>query len=149
MGDLVLTKSEISPVMQKMAEGGIAITALHNHLLRARPPTVYMHVLGQGDPVKLAKALHDGLALSATPFAAPANTGANASDLDVTAIDQIGAPRARPMAGWWATPSARGEDSKTMACMPPAMGSAIGINFQPTGGEKAAITGDFVLLGPR
>jgi len=29
--------------------------------------------------------------------------------------------------------------------IPPAMGSAIGINFQPTGDGKAAITGDFVL----
>jgi Domain of Unknown Function (DUF1259) len=32
--------------------------------------------------------------------------------------------------------------------VPEAMGSAIVINFQPTGGGKAAITGDFVLIGP-
>jgi len=30
--------------------------------------------------------------------------------------------------------------------IPPAMGLAQVINFQPTGGGKAAITGDFVLL---
>ena len=30
--------------------------------------------------------------------------------------------------------------------VPPAMGSANAINFQPTGGGKAAITGDFVLI---
>src|SRR3546814_4779382 len=29
--------------------------------------------------------------------------------------------------------------------LPVAMGSAVAINFQPTGGGKAAITGDFVL----
>ena len=29
----------------------------------------------------------------------------------------------------------------------PAMGTAMAINFQPTGGGKAAITGDLVLLG--
>ena len=29
--------------------------------------------------------------------------------------------------------------------VPPAMGSAVAINFQPTGAGKAAITGDFVL----
>ena len=29
--------------------------------------------------------------------------------------------------------------------IPAAMGSANGINFQPTGGGKAAITGDFVV----
>jgi hypothetical protein len=32
--------------------------------------------------------------------------------------------------------------------VPEAMGSAIAINFQPTGGGKAAITGDFVLISP-
>ena len=57
--------------MQKLAEEGIEITALHNHLLRAAPATLYMHVLGRGDPVKLAAALHDGLALSKTPLTAP------------------------------------------------------------------------------
>ena len=68
MGDLVLTETEITPVMTKLAEGGVEITALHNHLLRAQPATFYMHVLGHGDPVKLAAALHDGLALSKTPL---------------------------------------------------------------------------------
>src|SRR3954462_13334623 len=32
MGDLVLTESEINPVMTKLAAGGIEVTALHNHL---------------------------------------------------------------------------------------------------------------------
>src|SRR5215208_3217130 len=62
MGDLVLTEDEIAPVMEKMEQGGIEITALHNHLLRAVPPTLYMHVMGEGDPVKLGAALHAGLA---------------------------------------------------------------------------------------
>jgi hypothetical protein len=30
--------------------------------------------------------------------------------------------------------------------IPPSMGTALAINFQPTGGGKAALTGDFVLL---
>jgi len=68
MGDLVLTEDEVNPVMQKLAENGIEITALHNHLLRAQPSTLYMHVLGHGDPARLAAAVHDGLALSKTPF---------------------------------------------------------------------------------
>ena len=71
MGDLVLTQDEVDPVMRKLVEGGIEITALHNHLLRAEPATLYMHVDGHGDPVKLAHAIHDGLALSKTPFAPP------------------------------------------------------------------------------
>jgi hypothetical protein len=31
--------------------------------------------------------------------------------------------------------------------IPPSMGTATALNFQPTGGGKLAITGDFVLLG--
>jgi hypothetical protein len=41
MGDLVLTADEVSPVMRKLAGEGIEITALHNHLLRAAPATLY------------------------------------------------------------------------------------------------------------
>src|SRR5438067_11251844 len=68
MGDLVLTGEEVGPVMQKLLDGGIAVTALHNHLLRNQPFTMYMHVLGTGDPVKLATTLHTALATSKTPL---------------------------------------------------------------------------------
>jgi hypothetical protein len=44
MGDLVLLETEINPVMLKLIEGGLEITAVHNHLLRANPATFYMHV---------------------------------------------------------------------------------------------------------
>src|SRR5713101_4067028 len=91
MGDLVLTMDEVSPVMKKLAEDGIEVTALHNHLLRNQPFTMYMHVLGHGDPVKLAAALHTALAESKTPLVA-APTGPAAAppqiDFDTAAIDQ-------------------------------------------------------------
>ena len=67
MGDLVLLETEINPVMAKLVEGGLEITAVHNHLLRANPATFYMHVGGHGDPVKMATAIHDALAASKTP----------------------------------------------------------------------------------
>jgi hypothetical protein len=71
--------------MAKLIAGGMEVTALHNHLLRDRPFTMYMHVLGQGDPVKLATLLHDALAETKTPMAAavPAgNAAPPAIDLD-------------------------------------------------------------------
>src|SRR6516162_1106381 len=90
MGDLVLTESEVAPVMTKLAPGGIEVTALHNHLLRNQPFTMYMHVLGHGDPVKLAAVLHTALAESKTPLssapAAPASPPP--IDLDTAALDQ-------------------------------------------------------------
>src|SRR3982751_3366374 len=63
MGDLVLLESEINPVMAKLIEGGLDITAIHNHLLRANPATFYMHVGGHGDPARMAAAIHDALAV--------------------------------------------------------------------------------------
>src|SRR5215510_1294117 len=75
MGDLVLTDAEVGPVMQKLVDSGIEITALHNHLLNESPHIMYMHIHGQGDAVKLASSLHDALALSKTPPAAPAPSG--------------------------------------------------------------------------
>lgn len=154
MGDLVLTQDEVNPVMKKFEEGGIEITALHNHLLRAEPMTLYMHVMGHGDPATLAAALRAGLALSKTPMAvaAPAASQppANAStkiDLDTDAIDRAMGRKGKDNGGVYQFGVARAEPVKDMAIeVPEAMGSAIGINFQPTGGGKAAITGDFVLI---
>jgi hypothetical protein len=57
MGDLVLTESEAGTVMTKLQQGGIEQTAVHNHLLHETPRVMYMHIRGQGDPVKLAEAL--------------------------------------------------------------------------------------------
>ena len=67
MGDLVLLETEINPVMTKLIESGLEITAIHNHVLRGSPATFYMHVGGHGDPVKMATAIHDALAASKTP----------------------------------------------------------------------------------
>jgi hypothetical protein len=149
MGDLVLTETEIAPVMTKLAEGGINITALHNHLLRAQPATFYMHVLGQGDATKLAAALHDGLVLSKTPLG---NTGgsnaatAQAVDLDTAMIDSTLGAKGRANGGVYQVGIARAETIKDDGMdVPVAMGSAESINFQPTGNGRAAITGDFVL----
>src|SRR5262249_12874233 len=75
MGDLVLTESELAPVMQKLVDSGIEITAVHNHLLNESPRIMYMHIHGQGDAVKLASSLRDALAQTKTPTAAPAPSG--------------------------------------------------------------------------
>jgi hypothetical protein len=72
MGDLVVLESEINPVMTKLVAGGLEITAVHNHLLRANPATFYMHVGGNGDPVRMATAIHEALAVSKTPLSTPA-----------------------------------------------------------------------------
>ena len=211
MGDLVLTEDEVGPVMKKLTENGIEITALHNHLLRAQPATLYMHVLGHGDPAKLATALHDGLALSKTPIRnatasansqaptpvasssqapaagseQPARNGASTAttssqapsarseqparntpntvatssqspaggseeparlDLDTAMINRTLGAHGKAVGGVYQVGVPRAETIHDNGMeVPIAMGSAEAINFQPTGGGKAAITGDFVL----
>ncbi len=149
MGDLVLTEPEIGPVMKRLVEGGIEITALHNHTLRASPATMYMHVAGHGDPVKLATALKAALSLSKTPFqAAAAPPAAQPLDLDTAALDEIMRTKGRIAGGVYQYSIPRAEPVKDGGMeIPPAMGTATAINFQPTGQGKAAVTGDFVLLG--
>lgn len=151
MGDLVLTDSEITPVLAKLTEGGIKITAVHNHLLRASPATFYMHVLGQGDPVQLATVLHDGLAQTGTPLPKDASqaTGATPApqiDLDSQVIDQTLGAKGKVNGGvlQFSVPRADKIVEDGME-VPAAMGTGEAINFQPTDGGKAAITGDFVL----
>ena len=149
MGDLVLTMDEVSPVMKRLIEGGIEVTALHNHLLRNQPFTMYMHVLGHGDPVKLATVLHTALAESKTPFAPAASPPAPPPplDLDTAAIDAALGAKGSNNGGVYQFGIPRAEPIKDGGMgVPPAMGSAVAINFQPTGGGKAAITGDFVLI---
>jgi hypothetical protein len=149
MGDLVLTDTEISPVMQRLIEGGVEITAVHNHLLRTSVPVFYMHVGGHGDPVKLAETLHAGLALSKTPFgqASPSQTPAPV-ELDTAAIEKTLGYKGTANGGVYqfSIPRAEAVSEGGMA-IPASMGTATALNFQPTGGGKAAITGDFVLLG--
>lgn len=151
MGDLVLLETEINPVMAKLIEGGLQITAVHNHLLRANPATFYMHVGGHGDPAKMADAIRDALSLSKTPLSPataavpPPAVDLNTAQLDQTigvkgqangGVYQFGVPRRDPVI----------EDEMPIAPAGP-MGLATAINFLPTGDGKAAITGDFVLTG--
>ena len=150
MGDLVLLETEVNPVMAKLLEGGIEITAVHNHLLRASPETFYMHIGGHGDPVKMAEVIRSALALSKTPFDPPAAAPASAPtiDLDTAQLDQIIGAKGTANGGVYQFNVPRRDPiTESGMTVPTAMGSANAINFQPTGGGRAAITGDFVITG--
>jgi Domain of Unknown Function (DUF1259) len=149
MGDLVLLDSEINPVMARMIADGIEITAVHNHLLRANPETFYMHIAGHGDPIKLATAIREALAESKTPLTVTPPAGPSPTvDLDTAQLDQIIGAKGQANGGVYQFNVPRRdaitEDGMQLSPVGP-MGVAIGINFQPTGDGKAAITGDFVL----
>jgi hypothetical protein len=108
---------------------------------------MYVHVAAHGDPVKIAQTIRAALAQSRTPTGTPAApAAASAADLDTAAIArtlgvsgklngvvyQVSVPRRERI-------MERGHE------IPPSMGVATAINFQPIGGGRAVITGDFVM----
>jgi Domain of Unknown Function (DUF1259) len=147
MGDLVLAEGEVSPVMAALQENGIQVTALHNHVLHETPRVMYMHISGHGDAVQLAAAMKKVIALTKTP--PPAQPAANATlDLDTAAIDQILGNKGKVNGGVYQVGVPRAEKiTEGGMQIPGSMGLATALNFQPTGQGKAAITGDFVLIG--
>ncbi len=148
MGDLVLLESEVNPVIDILQAGGIQQSALHNHLIGETPHVMYVHFSGHGNAAKLAATLHAALAVTKTPMGPAAAPASPAPALDLPTadldrilryagkanggVDQFSVPRAE-------TITAHGDE------VPPAMGTATAINFQPTGGGHAAISGDFVM----
>jgi hypothetical protein len=158
MGDLVLTEDELNPVMLALQQGGVEQTAVHNHVLDESPRVMYMHVSAHGDPVKIAQTIRTALGASKTPLPLAASGAADAPgapaptpaplDLDTAAITRALGVAGRANGGVYQVSVPRSERITDHGMeVPPSMGVATAINFQPTGGGKAAITGDFVMTG--
>lgn len=149
MGDLVLLDQEIPAVMSALFAGGLEVTALHNHLNEVSPHTMYIHYGGHGDAVQMAKALRQALSASGTPLGtsgpAPAASG---PALDTKLIEQGLGRQGRDIGSRVFQITVPRVEAITEMGQPllPAMGVVTVMNFQPTSGGKAAITGDFVLL---
>jgi hypothetical protein len=150
MGDLVLTESEIEPVMLKLEEEGIDVAAIHNHLLWEKPTVMYMHLMVMGDAVQLATAVHNALALTPTPLVPPAAPPpANPQiDLNTAALDTAMGATGKIVGGVYkySFPPAYPITSMGMT-IPASMGMSTGLTFQPLGNGRAAVTGDFALRG--
>jgi hypothetical protein len=147
MGDLVLAEDEVSAVMLALQDNGLQITALHNHVLHETPRVMYMHISGHGDAVKLADAVKKVVALTKTPAPAQPPSAAPAFEMDTVAIDQALGHKGKVNGGVYQVGVPRAEKiTDGGMAVPGSMGLATALNFQPTGGGKAAITGDFVLI---
>jgi hypothetical protein len=149
MGDLVLGEDEIAPVMRALQQGGVEQTAVHNHVLHESPRVTYMHVSAHGDAVKIAHAIRAALAQSHTPLGSPPAPRAEGPiELDTAAVAKALGASGKVNGGVYQVSVPRretireGDDE-----IPSSMGVATAINFQPTGGGKAAVTGDFVMRG--
>jgi hypothetical protein len=143
MGDLVLPDSEVPKVIKKLVEENLEVTAIHNHLINETPAVKYIHYHGEGDPVTLAKEIKAVLEVTATPLTASAKTQTPKIDWsNVTAILGTGKENGKLLQYIFPRNEKLTESGMEM---PPSMGMATSINFQMDG-NRAAITGDFVLL---
>jgi hypothetical protein len=147
-GDLVLTESELGPVIAKLQEGGVEQTAVHHHITQESPRILYVHIHGHGDPVAIAKTIRSALALTGTPAPTPPPAAQPAVDIDTAGVTSALGHAGRANGGVWQVNIPRQETILSGGMdVPPSMGLASALNFQPTGNGRAAITGDFVLLG--
>jgi hypothetical protein len=159
MGDLVLLEGEVTTVMASLQQNGVDQTALHNHLLGESPRVMYMHIHAIGNAERIARAVRTALEFTNTPLgtstSVPAPTPTSTVQLTPMPIPFDSATVAKTLGVSGKTNGGVYQLSiprRERICeegqeIPPVMGVATAINFQPTIGGKAAITGDFVLLG--
>jgi hypothetical protein len=146
MGDLVLLEREVAPVISKLQSMGVQQTALHNHLQHESPSVMYLHIQARGDPVKIGEAVRAALALTRTPAAPPAASAGSGFGLDTAQLASALGYKGKVTGGVYQVNVPRAEPVRMGGMeIPPSMGVATALNFQPTGNGKAAVTGDFVL----
>jgi len=148
MGDLVLLEREIAPVMRRLAQSGIEVTALHNHLLRAQPATMYLHVAGTGDPARLATALRDAVRETDTPLTGGAGPAGEdrIEGIDTAVFARALGREGRAAGGVYSVSVPRAEVIRERGVeVPAAMGLGTAINLQAARNGRGAVTGDFVL----
>jgi hypothetical protein len=147
MGDLVLTEAELSPVIARLQAGGIEQTAIHHHIIRESPRVLYVHIHGHGDPIRIAESIRAAVALTKAPPPTPPAPPAGPIAIDSAQISTALGHAGRVTGGVLQFSVPRAETIRDGSFeVPPSMGLGTALNFQPTGGGKAAITGDFVLV---
>jgi Domain of Unknown Function (DUF1259) len=145
-GDLVVLEDELNPVISKLEERGLEVSALHNHLLREIPRIMYIHFVGRGDEVEMAKGLREALALTKTPMVSAASKPETKPEIATEIERIIGYPGTMGGDVFHITVPRNDVHVMTMGTMMPgSMGMNTPFNFQ-FDGKNAAINGDFMLL---
>ena len=145
MGDLVLLDAEVPKAINKLMEENLEVTAIHNHLINESPAIKYIHYHGEGNATELAKKIKAVLEVTATPLTSPSSQ-TQTQNIDWSKVTAILGTTGKQNGMLLQYNFPRNEKlTESGMEMPPSMGMATSINFQMDG-DKAAITGDFVLL---
>src|SRR5215471_19269612 len=145
-GDLVVLEEEVNPVISKLEEKGLELSALHNHLLHETPRVMYIHFVGRGEEVELAKGIREALALTKSPLGPTAPTSETKPEIATEIERIIGYPGSMGGDVFHITVPRNDVHVKAAGTMVPgSMGMNTPFNFQ-LDGKNAAINGDFMLL---
>jgi len=152
MGDLVLFEDEVNPVMSVLLDGGVQVTALHNHFFFDSPHVYFMHIGGEGSVASLGKGvklamekvteLRKKAPKPAASFSAPALPAKSA--IDAAKLDAAFGVKGQAKDGMYKAVMGR----KTQAACGCAVGKAMGVNtwaaFAGTD-DNAVVDGDFAV----
>lgn len=153
MGDLVLLQDEVNAVMDAAFDGGLTVTALHNHFFYDEPRVYFMHIGGEGTTEQLAtgvrkafdkvQEVRKGAAQPASRFAGKAIV--QPSNVTAKPIEEILGKKADVKEGMLKFSFGR---SVKMSCGC-EVGNAMGVNTWAAfvgGNEHAFVDGDFACL---
>jgi hypothetical protein len=152
-GDLVVTEDEVGPVLRRLEQDGINVTAVHNHLIRETPKVMYLHFWAEGDAEQLAANLRRAVILTKTPIEKPHRTenseAKHEEELPTQRIQEVVGEKGTVKDGVLSITVPRHETIMMHNVdLPPSMGMATAINLQAGAAGKVAATGDFVLAAP-
>jgi hypothetical protein len=152
MGDLVLFGDEVGPAMSAALDGGLEVTALHNHFFFDKPNVYFMHIGGEGSVDQLGKgvratldAVHAVRAKAAQPtsaFGPPPPAGA--SKIDGAKLDAIFGVKGQAKDGMYKATMGRKTQAECGCTIGKAMGVATWAAFGGTD-DNAVVDGDFAV----
>ena len=150
MGDFVVLEDEVGPVQQTLINGGLTVSALHNHFVRDEPGVMFIHIYGMGQVETLAagvRATLDKVKELRTAKKLQAQSASVTTDFDPATIDEVLGTSGRMNAGVYKVTI--GRPDVTLMDHGVRVSTFAGFNtwmaFQGTS-DKAAVAGDFVML---
>lgn len=147
IGEATLTAQEMNKVAARLNQGNVQVTAIHKHLQDESPRLWWLHYAAYGDPVAIARTLRAALALTGTPLH-PAAENEPPIALNTAALDRIIGTKGGNEHGVYQFHIPLAEkitDTRAHLTLPYLMEASTLLMFQPLGGGKAAINGDFAM----
>jgi hypothetical protein len=148
MGDLVVTTTEMKPVLAELARQHIAVTAVHNHLAGENPAIFYIHIHAQGAATDLAARLDHAVALTATPRPVAAAPGGPVT-IDTASVFRVLGSQGRAQGNVAQLSFMLVHEAVSIHghAILPSLSYGTPINVQAIGSTRFVATGDFAVLG--